>query len=441
MHPCDTLAASEERLILANHEKKTHSNEIEREHLFLVFVNEEAEEDNYVEAELEGLVDAAGGEVVGIARQRVEHKKRGTYIGSGKVLEIKEAAEELGSDAIVFDCELSGIQLRNLEKLTDMRVVDRTQLILDIFAGRAKTREGQLQVELAQYTYRLPRLMSVYTKFERQRGGIGMRGPGETKLESDRRMVRDRISKLKRDLEMVKQQRTLQRESRRDQPYPTVAIVGYTSAGKSTLMNRMAETDVLVDAMPFATLDPTTRLLDLPDGYRFFLSDTVGFIRNLPTLLVAAFRATLEELIFADLLLHVVDVSNPEWEMQVEAVVKTIDDLGAYNVPVLTVFNKVDAAPDPDAVRQMAKEHPDSVAISALNGEGMDDLMAAIKSLVSDRLGIIKALVPYSDAQLVERAYDYGRVLKKEYRDEGIYLEAEIVAEHRGKLEPFLVKE
>lgn len=441
MRPCDTLTESGERLVLATQEKRSHSNEIEKERLFLVFVNQEAEEDSYVEAELEGLVDAAGGEVCGMARQRVDHKTKATYVGSGKAIEIKEAVAELAADAVVFDCELSGIQIRNLEQIIERRVIDRTQLILDIFANRAKTREGQLQVELAQYTYRLPRLMSVYTKFERQRGGIGMRGPGETKLESDRRMVRDRIAKLKRDIEMVKQHRTLQRESRRDQPYPTVAIVGYTSAGKSTLMNRMAETEVLVDAMPFATLDPTTRLVDLPDGYRFFLSDTVGFIRNLPTLLVAAFRATLEELVYADLLLHIVDVSNPEWEMQVEAVVKTIDDLGAFNVPVLTVFNKIDAAIDQTAVRRMASEHPDSVAISALNGEGMDDLFATIKSLVSDRLGIIKAIVPYSDAQLVERAYDYGRVLKKEYRDEGIYLEAEIVAEHRGKLEPFLVKE
>jgi GTPase len=268
-----------------------------------------------------------------------------------------------------------------------------------------------------------------------------MRGPGETKLESDRRMVRDRIGKLKKDLEVVKQHRTLQRDSRRDQPYPMVAIIGYTSAGKSTLMNRMAETDVLVDAMPFATLDPTTRLIDLPDGYRFFLSDTVGFIRNLPTLLVAAFRATLEELLFADLLLHVVDVSNVEWEMQLESVLQTIDSLGADQVPVLTVFNKIDAAVDPVMVRRMASEHPDSVAISALTGEGMADLLEMIKRMVSDRLSIIKVLVPYSETNLAERAYDYGRVLVKEYRDEGIYLEAEVVPEHRGKLEAFIVEE
>lgn len=416
-------------------------NTEDREKVLLVFVNEEAEEDQYVEAELEGLVDAAGGEVVGMIRQRVERRTKATYIGSGKVGEVAALAAELGADAVVFDCELTGIHIKNLEEKIQSRVLDRTQLILDIFAGRARTREGMLQVELAQYSYRLPRLMSVYTKFERQRGGIGMRGPGETKLESDRRMVRDRIAKLNKEIDVVQQHRTLQREGRRDQPYPLVAIVGYTSAGKSTLMNRMAETDVLVDAMPFATLDPTTRLIDLPDGYRFFLSDTVGFIRKLPTLLVAAFRATLEELRFADLLMHVVDVSNPEWEMQLESVLQTIDAIGADEVPVMTVFNKIDAAADPAMVRRMASEHPDSVAMSALTGEGMDDLLELIKKLVSDRLSIIKVLVPYSESNLVERAYDYGRVLKKEYRDEGIYLEAEVVPEHRGKLEPFLVKE
>jgi GTP-binding protein HflX len=206
-------------------------------------------------------------------------------------------------------------------------------------------------------------------------------------------------------------------------------------------MNTMASTDLLADAMPFATLDPTTRLLDMPDGYRFFLSDTVGFIRKLPTLLVAAFRATLEELLFADLLLHVVDVSNPEWEMQLEAVLQTVNDLGADSVPMLTVFNKIDAAPDPIAVRKIAAEHPGSVAISALTGEGIDDLFAMIKNAVSDRLSIVKALVPYSESNLVERAYDYGRVLKKEYRDEGIYVEAELVPEHRGKFEAFLIEE
>lgn len=422
-------------------EKLKKTQEDHREKFLLVFVNEDQNEDDVVEGELEGLVDAAGGVVVGSARQRVDRPYKGTYIGSGKVEEVRDACAEVQADGVIFDCELSGIQIRNLEEIIGKRVLDRTQLILDIFAARARTREGQLQVELAQYTYRLPRLMSVYTKFERQRGGIGMRGPGETKLESDRRMVRDRIARLKQDIEGVKRHRDVQREGRKDQPYPVVAIVGYTSAGKSTLMNRLAATDVLVDAMPFATLDPTTRLIDLPDGDRFFLSDTVGFIRKLPTLLVAAFRATLEELIYSDLLLHVVDVSTPEWEMQLDAVLETIESLKAGDIPVLTVFNKIDAAENPAEVRRLVSEWQDSVAISALTGEGIPDLMARIQGMLSGRLGRVKVLVPYDKAQLVERAYDYGRVIIKDYREDGIYLEADVVAELRGKLEPYRIAE
>lgn len=417
-----------------------HSNEQVKERIFMVFVNEEQADDAYTEAELEGLIDAAGGEPVGSARQRVERPTKSTYVGKGKVDEIKEAAAETQADAVIFDCELSGIQIRNLEETLALRVMDRTQLILDIFAMRARTKEGQLQVELALYTYRLPRLMSVYTKFERQRGGIGMRGPGETKLESDRRMVRDRIAKLKNDIEGVKRHRDLQRESRKDQPYPVVALVGYTSAGKSTMMNRLAHTDLLADAMPFATLDPTTRLIDLPEGDRLFLSDTVGFIRNLPTMLVAAFRATLEELVHSDLLLHIVDVSHEEWETQYEAVLETISTLGADATPVVTVFNKVDAAYDPVTVRRLSAEWPDSVAVSALTGEGVDDLLALVRKKLEGRLGSVRVLVPYDMAHLVERAYEFGQVLKKEYRDDGIYLEANLVAEMRGKLEPYGVK-
>jgi len=230
-----------------------------QERLFLVFVNSDEGEDPYVELELEGLVEAAGGVVVGMTRQRLAKPHKRGYVGSGKVDEIKLYAEEVGADTVAVDAELSGIQLRNLEEAWGMRVVDRTTLILDIFASRAYTREGQLQVELAQLTYRLPRLMSIYTKFERQRGGIGMRGPGETQLESDRRMINARISRLKEEIEGVKQHRQLQRASRHDHPVPTVSLVGYTSAGKSTLMNRLCHTDLLADAMPFATLDPTTR--------------------------------------------------------------------------------------------------------------------------------------------------------------------------------------
>lgn len=410
-----------------------------KEQLYLVCVNSDDSADALVEAELEGLVEAAGGEVAGWARQRLEKPWKGTYIGSGKVEEVRGSAAEAGADAVVFDCELSGMQIRNLEEVLKVRVIDRTQLILDIFASRARTREGMLQVELAQLTYMMPRLMSVYTKFERQRGGIGMRGPGETKLESDRRMVRDKISKLKEDIEDVKQHRFQQRAGRKLLPYPSLAIVGYTSAGKSTLMNRLCGTDVLVDAMPFATLDPTTRKVDLEDGFSFFLTDTVGFIRELPTMLVAAFRATLEETLEADLLLHVVDASHDDWEVQRDSVIETIEELGAGAIPMLTLFNKVDLVSDRSVLTKLIAEFPNSVAVSAKSGEGMDELLSHIRRLLAGRYSRIKALVPYAQASLAETAHRFGKILVKDYREDGIYLEAELSAEHRGRLVPFEV--
>lgn len=417
------------------HQLKTDT----KEQLYIVCINSDETEDALVEAELEGLVEAAGGEIVGWARQRLEKPWKGTYIGSGKVEEVRDGAAEAQADAVVFDCELSGMQIRNLEEALKVRVIDRTQLILDIFASRARTREGMLQVELAQLTYMMPRLMSVYTKFERQRGGIGMRGPGETKLESDRRMVRDKIAKLKGDIEEVKVHRYQQRAGRKQLPYPSLAIVGYTSAGKSTLMNRICGTEVLVDAMPFATLDPTTRKVDLADGFSFFLTDTVGFIRELPTMLVAAFRATLEETLEADLLIHVVDVSHPDWEIQRDSVNETIADLGASEIPILTLFNKVDMIKERDELTKLVAEFPNSVAVSAKTGEGMEDLENHIRRMLSDRYTRIKALVPYSSANIAETAHSFGKILVKEYREDGIYIEAELSSDHRGRLSQFEV--
>jgi GTP-binding protein HflX len=409
------------------------------EKIFLVYVNQDPEEDDAYELELEGLCEAAGGEVVGSLRQRLDKPHRATYIGPGKVDELKAYVADTLADVVVVDTELSGTQIKNLEEAIDHRLIDRTQLILDIFARRAQTREGQLQVELAQLTYMLPRLMSVWTKFERQRGGIGMRGPGETQLESDRRRVNKRIAKLKQEIEDVKRHRVLQRESRSRHPYPVVAIVGYTSAGKSTLMNRLSDADVLADAMPFATLDPTTRKIDLPDGFSFFLVDTVGFIRNLPTELVAAFRATLEEVAHADLLLHIVDVSNPAWELQADVVNDTIAALGASEVPVVTVFNKIDAVPDATLARELVSAWPGSVAISAKLGTGVQDLLDAVVKSSKGSMSLVRALVPYDQNALVEACYRFGRVLKKDYRDEGVYVEAELVPEMRAKLERYAV--
>lgn len=416
-------------------ETKSTAQEIER--AFLVHVNTDDAEDQYVEEELAGLCEAAGVEVVGSIRQRVDWPTSAFYVGKGKVDEIAVGALDANANLLIFDCELSGSQIRNVEEATKVRTVDRTQLILDIFARRATTSEGQLQVELAQLTYMMPRLMSVYTKFERQKGGIGMRGPGETKLEADRRMVKDRIAKLTIELGEVKKHRDQQRIGRRRHPFPFAAIVGYTSAGKSTLMNRLCQTDLLADAMPFATLDPTTRKLDLPDGYALFLTDTVGFIRNLPTHLVAAFRATLEEVVQADFLVHLIDVAIPEWDLQRDAVLDTLRQLGASEKPMLTVFNKVDLLPDPGAVDEMLKEWPGAVAISASNGDGMEHLMAALVRMVREQLGFVSALVPYSESGLIDDCYRYGRVIKMDYRDDGIWVEAELVADMRGKLEKF----
>jgi len=406
------------------------------ERAVLVYVNEDEADDMHVEDELEGLCEAAGVEPVGSIRQRLDRPYRPTFVGKGKVEEVTMLAKEAGADIVLIDGEVTGMQQRNLEEAFGVRVVDRTQLILDIFAKRARTREGMLQVELAQLTYMLPKLMSVYTKFERQKGGIGMRGPGETKLETDRRMVRDRIARLGDEIEEVKKHRDQQRASRRKHPFPFASIVGYTSAGKSTLMNRMAGTELLADAMPFATLDPTTRKVDLPEGYSLFLTDTVGFIRNLPTNLVAAFRSTLEEVVFADFLLLLVDASHPAWEVQHGAVLDTLEALGAQDKPAILVFNKVDLLDEPAkaALDEAMALWPRSVAISASTGQGIDFLMEAIVSQVKELLGYVKALVPYAESGLVQACYDYGRVLAVDYREDGILIEAELVAEMRQKL-------
>jgi len=409
------------------------------ERAVLVFVNEDEAEDLIVEEELYGLCEAAHVEPVANIRQRLDRPHKGNFVGTGKVQEIAALVRETGADVVIFDCELSGIQSRNLEETCKVKVVDRTQLILDIFARRARTKEGMLQVELAQLTYMMPKLMSVYTKFERQKGGIGMRGPGETKLETDRRMVRDRIAKLNEEIEEVKRVRAQQRQSRRRHPFPFACIVGYTSAGKSTLMNRLAGTDLLADAMPFATLDPTTRKIDLPDGYSVFLTDTVGFIRNLPTHLVAAFQSTLEEAALADFLVHVVDVSVPNWDIQRDAVMETLEQLGAADKPMLTVFNKIDRLEDPTLPRSLVAEWSNSVAIAAGPGIGMDDLFRSFLKQVQNLLKAITVRLPYDQQHYLQECYDYGRVYRVEYEPEGILVEAELVHELQLKLAPYRV--
>lgn len=403
----------------------------------LVLVHEDPDEDDYTEEELRSLCEAAGVVSASTIHQRVSQPSTSTFIGSGKVEELLAAVLDESADVVVFDAELSGVQHRNLEEALKRPVIDRTQLILDIFAQRAHSREGKLQVELAQYTYLMPRITAAYTEFERQKGGIGMRGPGETKLEADRRRIKDRISLLKRELEDVQKHRKQQRASRRKHPFPFASIVGYTSAGKSTLMNALSGSEVLVDPMLFATLDPTTRKIGLPSGYSVFITDTVGFVRKLPTNLVAAFRATLEEVVESDFLVHVVDVSHSKWQMQREAVEETLQELEADDKPTLTVFNKVDRLSDPSIMREIVAKNHHSVAVSALDGEGMDELLETMTKMIRSLLEPLEVLIPYDHSGLVQECYDFGRVLEIEHKPEGIYIRAELVSEMADKLRQY----
>jgi GTP-binding protein HflX len=332
--------------------------------------------------ELQELVATAGAEVVDCLIQRRALPDSAAFLGKGKVEELQVLVREDEADLVIVDADITGTQQRNLQDAVGARVIDRTQLILDIFAQRARTKEGKLQVELAQLTYLLPRITSVYTQFERQAGGIGLRGPGETKLESDRRRIRRRIADLQSDLEDVRKHRLIQRSARDKLRIPTLALVGYTSAGKSTLLNALSGSDVYVDPKLFATLDPTTRRIRLPNGESALLTDTVGFIRSLPHHLVAAFRATLEETEDAALLLHVVDASHPRREEQMAAVHAVLKELGVDDKPTLTVLNKSDQVRDTFALRDYVAHHHDSVYISALTGDGLPQLLDKIQDVL-----------------------------------------------------------
>lgn len=358
------------------------ANQQEPQRALLVAVETQKAHFEHDLEELRELVMTAGGEPAGVLTQRREGPSPVSYLGKGKVEELSQRVRLEKMDLVVVDDDLSGIQHRNLEAQLEVPVVDRTQLILDIFAQRARTKEGKLQVELAQLTYMLPRITSVYTKFERQRGGIGMRGPGETKLEADRRRIRRRISTLKDELDEVRKQRKVARANRDRTRFPTAALVGYTSAGKSTLLNRLTGADVFTDPKLFATLDPTTRRVELPGGQAVLLTDTVGFIRKLPHHLVAAFRATLEETVEATLLLHVVDASHPHMEAQMAAVLEVLEELGIDRKPILTVLNKTDLVADTYHLREMVAEHPDTVYISALTGDGIPQLLDKIAEVL-----------------------------------------------------------
>ncbi|HHX73827.1 MAG TPA: GTPase HflX [Firmicutes bacterium] len=385
--------------------------------------------------ELAQLAQTAGAVPVAEMIQSRSRPDTAYYLGKGKAEELKLVAAETGADLVIFDDELTPTQIRNLERLLNVRVVDRTALILDIFAARAQSREGKLQVELAQLTYLLPRLTGRGTELSRLGGGIGTRGPGETKLETDRRRLRKRISDLQAEIEEIKKHRLLHRQARKKNAIPAVALVGYTNAGKSTLLNTLAAADVKAEDRLFATLDPTTREVALPGGGSFLLTDTVGFIQKLPHHLVAAFRATLEEVTAADLLLHVVDTAHPQAERQMAEVTSILRDLGAEMLPVLVVFNKMDL---PEASRQyhlLARHYPENVAVAATSGRGTGELLAAVERILRQEDRQLDLLIPFTQAGLLSLVRRYGRLEAQEYLPEGIRIRAVLPARWAEKIQ------
>ena len=385
--------------------------------------------------ELELLAETAGLAVVGEVTQNLSSPNSRTYVGSGKLDEIKLLADELDAKIILFDEELSPRHQRELEKElgNDKRVIDRTALILDIFAQHANTREGMLQVELAQYRYRLPRLTGAWTHLARQSGGasgrtggvggVGLRGPGETQLEVDRREIKKKIVKLEDELDKVREHRNRHRQQRRKSNIPIVALVGYTNAGKSTLLNKLTKADIYVADQLFATLDPTTRQLELPSGETVLLTDTVGFIQKLPTDLVAAFRATLEEIVEADLLIHMVDASHTNAQSQKLTVLETLEEIGAAEIPILTVYNKIDLL-DSEGIEDLKKiAEPGSVFISALTGEGLSELAEAIAVGSYQTFVHVKVKLPYEEGRLVSLMHEKGHVRDIQHLEDGILID------------------
>ena len=388
--------------------------------------------------ELALLSDTSGLEVVGELTQKLDRPHVKTYIGPGKVEELKSLVEETLTQVVIFDDELSPRHQRELQEELgrNVRVLDRTALILDIFAQHAHTSEGMLQVELAQYEYYLPRLTGQWTHLERQAGGgggragstggVGLRGPGETQLEVDKRAIRKRISHLKKELEKVRAHRMRYRAQRKRSRIPTVALVGYTNAGKSTLLNKIAKADVYVANQLFATLDPTTRRVELPGGYQALMTDTVGFIQKLPTALVESFHATLEEIVEADLLLHVVDISHANALNQFESVQQTLDELGAHHIPTVTALNKVDQLRDPDAARDIVSRFQKAETISAVNGTGIKELLKVIQEELYENYAPIQVRLPYQQGGLISLFHEAGQVERIEHGRGSVLMQGRI---------------
>lgn len=386
-------------------------------------------------AELEALLETAGGQCVAKVLQNRPSPDARTFIGEGKAEEVGQLVQANQADLVVFDNELSPSQMRTLEEIAGCTVLDRSALILDIFAQRARTGEGKLQVELAQYQYILPRLAGLGKSMSRLGGGIGTRGPGESKLESDRRHIRRRIDKLKQDLEQVRQVRAVQRRQRKKTELPLVAIVGYTNAGKSTLLNLLTGAGIEANDRLFDTLDPTTRKKRISDTQEILLSDTVGFIRKLPHHLVSAFKATLEELTYADLLLHVVDISDPNWEMHVQTVEKVVAQLGAQEIPRITVFNKADKC---DILPYVTQE---CVLFSAKTGRGIETLLSEVEKALGKGRHQMQLLIPYSDGAILDDLHRQAQILHQQYTEEGTRVEAIVDDKICGRLQKYKIED
>jgi GTP-binding protein HflX len=402
--------------------------------------------------ELALLARTAGLEIVGYATQNLAHPDRKTFIGSGKVEEVKALASDQLADIVLFDDELNPRHQRELEKTLgeEIRVIDRTALILDIFAQHAQTREGALQVELAQYEYRLPRLTRAWTHLARQAGGgagrsgsvggVGLRGPGETQLEVDRREIGRRIAHLKEELEAVRAHRSRYRARRRRAKVPTVALVGYTNAGKSTLLNQLTDANVLVADQLFATLDPTTRRIDLPGGQQALVTDTVGFIQKLPTMLVAAFRATLEEIVEADLLLHVVDITHAQYQAQAEAVRETLEEIGAIQIPSVTALNKIDLLTNQETAYAAVDDFDRGVPVSARTGEGVPALLATLEQVLAESLVRVSVRIPYAQGKLINHFHEVCQVDSVEHEAEYVQLRGRAPAQFAADFDRFAVE-
>ena len=377
--------------------------------------------------ELAELCDTAGAEVVGRLIQNLDSVSSATYLGKGKVEELRELAEERGADGVVCDDELSPAQLRNLEDALGMKVMDRTMVILDIFAAHAVTSEGKIQVELAQLKYRSIRLAGFRDYLSRQGGGIGTRGPGEKKLEVDRRRIHERIGQLKAELRDVDRHREVTRKQRKQDFALSAAIVGYTNAGKSTLLNALTGAGILAEDKLFATLDPTTRSMELPGGQTVLLTDTVGFIRKLPHNLIEAFRSTLEEARYSDIIIHVADCTNPRMETQMHVVYETLRELEIGDRPVVTVFNKCDKPEAPQVLRDLKADY--SVHISAKTGQGLEELKDVLAMIIRSRRIYLEQVYGYQDAGIIQKIRKYGQLLTEEYREDGIHVTAYVPAE------------